>query len=140
MNRLTQEQRLEIGRRVVAGEKQIRLAEEFDISKQGVSLIVKRFRELGEEGFMEQRGARGPVRDLTEGEVEQLDVIFKKWKTPKGAGVRDLGEECLESCFGEEAGGAGVRFCAAQCDGGWLVEEVGSVGRPAGAAVFAGLL
>ena len=86
--KLSPEQRLAIARRIEAGEKQAALAGEFGVTRQAISLLMKKYRAEGEEVIKEGRRGRKPSRRLSPGEEEAVHQIITSHKTPKGAGLQ----------------------------------------------------
>ena len=85
--KLSPEERLSIVKRIEAGEKQAVMATEFGVTRQAISLLMKKYREEGEDVIKEGRRGRKPSRRLSPDEEEAVHLIIKSHKTPKGAGL-----------------------------------------------------
>jgi transposase len=97
--KLTAQDRKSIIERLESGETQVALAQEFGVTRQYVSLLLKKFRQDGEGAIVGGRRGRKPSRLLTPDEEKAIHRIIKKHQTPKSAGL-PVGRKKVERTWG----------------------------------------
>ena len=86
---LTEKDRLNIIRRVEAGETQASLAREYDVTRQYVSILMGRAKKRGVESAATiGKKGRPAIRTLTKEEEKKIHDIIKAHKRPNDAGFR----------------------------------------------------